>query len=408
MKLTQSSTVLNLRFTAKQCLLFVLIIFAEINSGLAQSGTELPSNVQQRSDGNVDFIPRLSEEVTVNEKAPNRIRREDPSPIGNEGLSNQTQQTCQKLSHCEPDEIRTAYVCILGRVGSFSDCPDSSSTPLIVDLRYRIRSSSSPKLILDKLDNVADRCLKIAKLYFITRGYSGYMGIGLNNSNVNELKPYSCLMRERDYYSSVTILGSPIGKGCSGRFFMQQMAENLFSGRDHLGHVVASLGNNTGMELRYFPSNADGSKKESTWVHRQRINRGIEGNRNNDVDRRNLQKFCQDDIQRQIRNIRNRQFELTDLKGRECPKLNQCRRTPYNDVIRNARSIIEAPNMSLSEASRHSDQLSSIENVLSQCTFSTPHTGCSLSDFLNIKRRGRGLGITISNRVRSTSQEGTR
>lgn len=443
---------LNLRFTVKQRLLvFALTVFSGVY-GLAQSGTELPSKVQQRPDGSFDFIPPIEEEVTVNEEAPNpetltpnqNVNSTSSQQSVQNATSGQREQTCEKLSHCEPDEMRVADVCffqrrftlghytaITGSIRGGSNfsvsrlCPPDMGNPEILHFPFYLDPSNNIDQISKKLDEVAKRCARIRGLYFITDGYSGSTAIGLNNNNVTRLNPYSCLMTKN---SVVDLSGSPIGKGCSGKFLMQQVAENLFQDKPgtiispnqqvvsvidtgvRVNRTVRAFGYN---ELKYTPKPS--GSPQLTWrnlnntasTYRDTVMAGRARSRPDQHS--TLQEACRHDIEQRITSIRRQQRELTDNRGRECSRLTQCPRTPYNDVITRARSIasrIRPNTRSLQQASNTHSQLLSIESVLSQCHSSTPHTGCDLASFLNRNTTPTVPVIHRSNRPEGPTEGG--
>ena len=410
---------LNLKSTIFHCLLvFVLTILVGVDYGLTQSGTELPFNVNQRSDGSIEFEPPFREEIIVNEQMPSQETQKAPgqeaqteNPSSQQSAQNVTSsqqgQTCEKLSHCDPDEIRVADVCFFQRRMMFDYyegggssntsvselCPPDEGDPEILHFKFYVNRGSVDTLF-EKLDEVANRCVRIRSLYFITGGYSGSTGIGLNNRNVTGLSSYSCLMTEN---AIVDLSGSPIGKGCTGKLLMQRVAENLFQNKP--GTVISpnqtvvsrigvqatarpslapSMVNVTRgafgyNELRYTPR-ASGSPQLSwrnldntSTSYRDTIMRGLATEARPDPHS-TLQEACKHNIEETIASIRRRQNELTDNRGRECPILKHCRRTPYNNVIREARSVAsrlapDSTSSSLQQAGHTYSQLLSIEGV---------------------------------------------
>ena len=389
-----------IRFIAKQCgLLFALIICTGINSGLAQSGTgtELPSNVQQRPDGAIDFIPPITEEVTVNEEAPRNTAT--PQSTASTG----TAQTCDKLKHCEDWQIQDASVCVVEKQEEQNK--DMACSPYFsgsgmnrrkrgVDLVLKVASLDE---MLEKLNTeVSNACFRIKRLTFIGGGSSGYMNIGLNNQNVSQLKPYSCLMTRN---SDVLIDGSHISKGCSGRFFMQEIAENLLPPDRWASVVFRTTNNNRGyMRLQ---------NRDEQWQYHRFFAGNIWNHRNvlGGSRRGSLPDFCRDDINDKITSIKKKTRNLMNNDGRECSRLIQCRgrRLPYADVLNNAERVagnIRNSRVSLLDANRVSVQLLHIENVLSQCNSDTEHIGCTYQQFLG--RGGSGRSSSSGN----SSQEG--
>ncbi len=374
-------------------MLFALIICTGINSGLAQSGTEpLPDNVRQRSDGAIDFIPPIKETVTVNEEAPRDTAT--PQSTANTG----TAQICEKLKHCEDWQIQDASVCIVEKQEEqnkemecspyFRGSGMNTRNAGVVNLILKVASLNE---MLEKLNaEVSNACFRIKRLIFIGGGNSGYMNIGLNQQTVSQLKPYSCLMTRR---SDVLIDGNPIGKGCSGRFFMQEIAENLLPPDDRRASVLFRTTNrnryryvrlrNHDEQWRYHSFSGG-----SMWDHRNVL--GGYARRS-----KSLPDFCRDDMNDKITRIKSQTRDLMNNDGKECSRLIQCRgsRLPYADVLNNAErvagNIRENDRNSLLDANRAYIQMLHIQNVLSQCTSETEHIGCTYQQFLGRGGSGR-------------------
>ena len=356
---------LKIRLFGQSCMVFFLMFFLGINNGLSQNETT-PSG----PDGVVDLIPRFEEEVNVVPSSPSSRGQGETAEDQTSGRgtpansSEDSSQTCEKLSHCAEDEIRRAAVCIYNDINNSKPCPVYSRPRL--NLKYPARNMDE---VLEGLDKAAGRCVKIWALNFQTLGIAGGTNIGINYTNLNRLRPYQCLMTDNVEIRFLRNaddknFGWPIGRGCSGKFFMQQFAKTLIADEE-TGRFFVS-----GRALRGLPPKE--YLRITPWV---------------------LQS-CPKDISEQITNIRERQFDLSDNKGRECRMLTECRETPYNSVIRQARSIdYSNEDSAVQEAVRHYDQLLEIESALSLCNSSTPHIGCSLSDFLNIRDRRRGIII---------------
>ena len=341
-------------------MVFFFMFFLGINNGLSQNETT-PSG----PDGVVDLIPRFEEEVNVVPSSPRGQGEtaQDQTSGSPTNSSEGSSQTCEKLSHCAEDEIRRVAVCIYNGIDSSRPCPVYTRPP--INLKYFARNMNE---VLEALDKVASRCVKIWVLNFQTLGIAGGTNIGIHHTNINRLQPYQCLMTD-----DVVIrflrgaddknYGWPIGRGCSGKFFMQKFYQTLISDEEKGRYYVS------GQALRGLPSKE--YLRITPWV--------LLG--------------CQRDIPEQITNIRERQFELSDNKGRECRMLTECRETPYNSVIEQAMSIdYSNGDSAVQEAVRRYDQLLEIESALSQCNSSTPLIGCSLNDILYLNRR-RGTVI---------------
>ena len=448
------------------CFAFALILSGE--QVLAQSGTNpLPPNVRQRGDGSIDFVPRFNQSVNVQAQdtasSPEGSRQTAEAPLANE-------RTCQqKLSHCDPEDMRRADVCIVQsnlnyrNVGGYlrkvetpqrvnvADhesliyaCPQDTRRMQrnnIVLVRNVVTDNTNIDQLLQQLDQVADRCLKIRGLYIRGNGGSaGVTGVGLNRDNVDRLKEYSCLIEEN---AKIELYASYTGRDCSGQVFMQQVAENLLQGKP--GRIKAPRGNLnvnfgggrgitvTNQERRqerleysqpYFtvPYGPSGDYSRGGFSELEYRSPGeyqfnfVEAGKQAPP----LTMVCANEIGNELQSINKRQRDLTDGRGTECPKLNQCRGVPYRDVRNRARDFVQfrrhsdggftavasVPGRRRSQehrdwarqASRFQDQLLTISGVLSQCNNDTPHTGCDWNAFISSGTTGTTDGSATGNR----------
>ena len=147
-------------------MVFFLMFFLGINNGLSQNETT-PSG----PDGVVDLIPRFEEEVNVVPSSPSSRGQGETAEDQTSGRgtpansSEDSSQTCEKLSHCAEDEIRRAAVCIYNDINNSKPCPVYSRPRL--NLKYPARNMDE---VLEGLDKAASRCVKIWALNFQTLG----------------------------------------------------------------------------------------------------------------------------------------------------------------------------------------------------------------------------------------------
>ena len=384
---------------------------------------------------------RFSESITVQAQDP--ASSAESSRQTTSQAPSATSNTCQqKLSHCDPEDIRLADVCFVQSnlnynmsrrlrrresrflrvpIEDFLEeerlkdliyaCPQDTRRRQrnnIVLVRNVITDNTSIDQLLQQLDQVADRCLKIRGLYIRGNGGSaGVTGVGLNRDNVDQLKNYSCLIEEN---AKIELYASYTGRNCSGQVFMQQVAENLLQGKP--GTIKAPRGslNVTFWGERHsftVPYGPSGSSSRGGFSELEYKSSGeyqfnfVEAGKQAPP----LTMVCANEIGNELQSIHERQRDLTDGRGTECPKLNQCRGVPYRDVRNRARDFVRFRRHSdggftavasvpgrrgsqehrdwVRQASRFQDQLLTISGVLSQCNNDTPHTGCDWNAFIS-------------------------
>ena len=278
-------------------------------------------------------------------------------------------QTCEKLSHCSDNEIKEGNVCILephmfnfqnpntdsiGTSGYISDLNQTYSCPPD-SLVYFTRDINK---IMEGLDDVAERCVKIKRLYFSGHGFPGHLANGLNKSNINQLRDYSCLMADNPI---VDLTGCNTGRKCAGKFFMQKTAEALF--HNTKGTVIAPnvnfyMAEGVGFDKMGIFRNRGESYTESpfgynsltyrpppprppqtTWEqldnrtnYQDTIMAGLAESRSD--EHTSLKEACVDTIESLIEDIRK--IEDHYKKEKICQPLLECADPPYNAILSRA------------------------------------------------------------------------
>ena len=154
-------------------------------------------------------------------------------------------QACDRLSHCGEGEIKEGNVCILEHHMYKQKDPETGNPRTSEYMNDFNQTYSCPpdslvyftkdiNEILTGLDDVAERCVKIKRLYLSGHGVPGSLNNGLNKGNIGQLRDHSCLMADNPI---VDLAGCNAGRGCSGKFFMQKAAEALFHNTE--GTVIA-------------------------------------------------------------------------------------------------------------------------------------------------------------------------
>ena len=373
-----------------------------------------------------------------------RPRRKEPAPITTTTTTTPIveapshPQECEKLSHCNDDEIKERHVCIIesgmhtlvGRPLEYSNdyvatynCPNQEG---VDTLTYFIAKDDQDDIngILEQLSDVAQRCTKIKRLYLSGHGVPGSLANGLNRDNVNHLSPYSCLMADNPI---VDLAGCSAGKGCSGKLFMQKTAEALF--HNTTGTVIApnvdtlfrvDFGSYARERFAYNSltfTPPPPSPPQATWKkignreeisYQRSIMEGIIQEEQLD-EHATIEDQCIDDMSKMVNLIRSNE-ELH--RSREtCEPLIECSRQPYARVIssseRNIRSLenIRSRNRYMHRSflnlvANNYDNLKRIDEKLFQCDRTctvrnrreqctkieyvrghTPKTGCRSSDY---------------------------
>ena len=347
-------------------------------------------------------------------------------------------QACDKVSHCNEGEIKEGNVCIIesgmhelrGQSREYSDnyvanytCPNQEG---VDTLTYFIAEDDQDDIngILKKLDEVAQRCTKIKRLYLSGHGAPGALANGLNRNNVSRLEPYSCLMADDPI---VDLAGCSAGKGCSGKLFMQKAAEALF--HNTTGTVIApnvdtlfrvELGAYTEERLAYNSLTFTPPPPEpppSTWKkignrerisYQQGIMEGIIQEQQQD-EHATIEDQCIDDMSKMINQVHSN--EELHRSEETCEPLIECSRQPYTSVTSSARRKISFLENSrsrdrytrryfLNSVADNYDNLKRINRKLVQCDRTctrrngrrecerigyrrghTPKTGCRLGDY---------------------------
>lgn len=325
--------------------------------------------------------------------------------------SGNASEACEKLKHCDgstPQKtIKEGPICILepGMFNHFNVSDNIHALYACPSESISIFFTGNMNQILEALDNVAQSCTKIKRLFFKGHGLPGSLANGLNRNNIEQLKPYSCLMAED---STVDINGCNPGEGCSGKLFMQKMADTLF--QDKNGTVIApntttyfAYGSTGGVsfameafaynELRYRPSSSsplDWNQLSSRGNYRTQIMGEdareimVRAGRARQDEHKTLEEACRTSIHQTIENIRHQE---TVIRNEEtCPSFRQCRNPPYNkrinDIVGRLRPSLFDDSLLESIANDY-DFLKDWDNKLRQC-----HDGeLQLSSCNNTHRR---------------------
>ena len=366
---------------------------------------------------------------------------------------------CQKLRHCDQDQMKETSVCILQKnmdslwffpesgqlsdehkhtLNSFFSCPPSVKSEDI----HRLNPSESTTNITNILDGYARNCTMIKKLYLKTEGSSGSTAIGLNHSNLKDLSDYGCLMADN---AEIEFDGGSIGKGCSGKVFMQGIGEVFF--QQTSGTVIApkTTWSSTGVNFSdqsglislmnrdaRIRSAIGGLRSGSRGILRGKVQVNNLAGRYNQVsvtprlpgppqlrwrthsnrprnpltaglsesktsEHATLKEACRDSIKEELDSLTYRE-RLARANG--CKKLTECRQAPYHTDLEKIKNRYAHTNTSISQSVVYYNDLVKISGVLSQCTRGVQHTGCGYADFFNTNTRE-------ARRTRSSSEKAT-
>ena len=215
---------------------------AQTTLSLLQQINGACENIRDASERrHCEFFQKESQELLANQ--PTSRSTETESMQASTDHVARVPETCEQLRHCDgstPDRtIREGSICIIERnmFPNISGSSDQTNALYSCPQEPPNQGTYFTKnigQILNSLDDVGKRCIKIKRLYFSGHGHPGTLANGLNRNNTEQLKPYSCLMAED---AIVDIHGCSAGKSCAGKLFMQSMAENLF--QDKKGTVIS-------------------------------------------------------------------------------------------------------------------------------------------------------------------------